>query len=274
MTINISPTLKEADQTVLPRLVGFYEYVRAVDLLGELVRSSTPEEIKVYNEMVAKHPDLNIYTNLSRLVEPKGSSLAEQSAVKDVDFKRSGLEWMIALAKVELGAMVASYTDNPFPFAAVNPKKFEEAAYAELLLDGARYHYWSLTKDPLFRQVAERSAFQPTSETVAYVRRLMLSRLFLVAAIDYRGKIWNDDQMLEATKWKNDLDSYRKGIVQNIQQYLAQVTSIPIGSASKNTSSREYKMNLTSRICGAILMGEQSELKSGRATITTERFNQ
>ena len=272
--MNVSPTLKEADQTVLPRLVGFYEYVRAIDLLGQLVRSSTPEEIRVYNEIVAKHPELGIYTNLSRLVEPKGSSLAEQSAAEEDDFKRSGLDWMIALAKVELGAMLASYTDNPIPFAVVKPSKFEEAAYAELLLDGARYHYWSLTKDPLFRQIIERSAFQPSSETVAYVRRLTLSRLFLVAAIDYRGKNWTGDQLLEATKWKNELDSFRKGIVQNIQRYLAQVASVPTGSVSQTTSSREYQRTQTSRICGAILRGEQSEISSGKATVTIERFDQ
>ena len=238
MFVNVSPSLKDADKTVLPRLVGFYEYVRAVDLLEELVRSSTPEEIRVYNEIVAKHPELAIYTNLSRLVEPKGSSLAEQSVAKDEDFKRTGLDWMIALAKVELGAMLASYTDSPAPFAAVKPLKFEQAAYAELLLDGARYHYWSLTKDPLFLQIVTRSEFKPTSETVAYVRRLSLSTLFLVAAIDFRKNNWASDQIREATKWKSDLDSSRNAIEQNIRKYMAQTISVPVGS-STNTTSRE-----------------------------------
>lgn len=271
--MNISPTLKESDQTVLPRLVGFYEYVKAIDLLGELVRSSTPEEITVYNEIIAKHAELNIYTNLSRLVEQKGSSLSEQSATTDDDFRRRGLDWMIALAKVELGAMVASYTDNPFPFAAVKPSKFEETAYAELLLDGARYHYWTLTKDPLFRQVAQRSAFQPTGETVAYVRRLTLSRLFLIAAIDYRGRSWTEDQLMEATKWKNELEYASKGIQGNIQQYLAQTISVPIGSGSQTQNvSDNKKLQSISAYCYTILQAERAEINSGTAKITTERL--
>lgn len=275
--LKMSPTLDQADPTILPRLVGFYEYGKAVDLLGDLVSNSTKEEIEVYNDIISQHSELDIYTNLSRKVETRGSALAEFSTEQADDFKRSGLDWMLALAKIELAAMMASYSDAKDPFAAVAPTEFEKTAYAELLLDGARYHYWSLGKDAIARRILQQSNFEPSSETVAYVRRVALSRLFLVAAINYRGQGWSDQQMNEAGQWLRDLDAYRSQLVQAIVRYLSKTETYASqgkSSVERTVSGDADTKRIISRYCGKILDGERAEISSGSATVQVQTTDQ
>lgn len=245
VSLTISHNLKPADQTILYRMVGFSEYTQAIEMLSELVRISSPAEIKVYNKIISGKPELDVYSNLSRLVETD-SQLSERSLNKDQDFKQSGLDWMLALAKVEIGAMLASYSPVPEPFAVFPPTTFDQHAFAELLLDGARSHYWSLTKDPMLVQVIAHSE-KPTSETVAYVRRLKLSMAFLRAAIGVRGQNWNSQEFATAQKWYGDLDQLKSQLDRQIQKYLSQSATIQLptrhGSVEEITPT-SYECNI------------------------------
>jgi hypothetical protein len=124
----------------------------------------------------------------------------------------------MGLARVELGAMVAGFTGQREPFAVVPPTRIELAAYGELLLDGARTHYWSLANDPVAgmywsyraRPVTggDRERGRPEideTQAIAYGRRAALAREF-VRAVQLLGKgRFTPQQGTELTSWDQEL---------------------------------------------------------------------
>src|SRR5687768_11275227 len=121
-------------------------------MLDGLVRRASPEELKVIDELVAKRPEYTVYTNLSRKWENQPSSLSEKTVSPGDSFARQGLPWMMALARVELGALAAGFTDRARPFAALPPTAYESAAFRTLMLDSLRSHYHALRQDPVAQQ--------------------------------------------------------------------------------------------------------------------------
>ncbi len=119
-----------------------------------------------------------IYSDLSRVydhLDPQSSLQLAGRQPADPRIKspheRRGLAWVMALARVELGAMRAAQTyetrsaarleeyrrygprvagrDGLGPFDKWPPTEIERDAFVELLLDGARQHYYELrTKYP------------------------------------------------------------------------------------------------------------------------------
>ncbi|MCH7728085.1 MAG: hypothetical protein IH991_16650, partial [Planctomycetes bacterium] len=163
------------------RLVGFYEYVNALREFDQLVQTASPQELEAMDEIVKDYNEYAVFANLSRRIQTDSSSLAEKGAADDDNFQRRGLGWVMALARVEVGAMLAGFTDVPQPFAVVRPTQFEMPAYRELLEDGLRTHYWSLIRDPAVQLVIAQSLKEPNHQTLAYVRRLSITRKFLHA---------------------------------------------------------------------------------------------
>ena len=123
------------DPKLIYRIVGFLEYGESLKRLDRFVKTSSPEEISIANAIVQEEDQFIVYTNLSQHFEGEAS-------------KRHGLDWMIALAKVELGAMLAGFTSHRNPFRAVSPTHYESDAYGNILIDGFQTHFRSLAKDP------------------------------------------------------------------------------------------------------------------------------
>ena len=155
----------------LAQLVGYVEYATALAHFERLVAACTPAEQRALEDMLGQDDRLVVHSNLSakydqldplstlrltnRPADPRATSANE----------RRGLTWMMALARVEFGAMRAGHTgdsasparrfdyarssgspdslaNNRSPFAALPPTKFDRDAFLEVLFDGMRQHFY------------------------------------------------------------------------------------------------------------------------------------
>ena len=250
-------SLSPADARMVRRLVGFLEYGRALDHFDELLRRVTDDERNVIDQMIAEEDAFSIYSNLARRVQPPGGTLTVQSSAGD-DGRRRGLAWVMALARVELGAMLATFTSTPEPFRAVRPTRFEFQAYKSLLLDGAQTHYWALSQDPDLRKVTRTSPVNPI--VLSYSRRLVLARAMLAAAVKTGLGEYTPYQLRELASWTNDLDGLQIGLLALIHSYMQAQTRV----SDAQTQSREFI-----QACAALLRAEKKELRRGTAKVKT-----
>lgn len=132
--------------------------------------------------IVGEQEQFAIQTYLSRKLQ--GTTFLKERPRTDGDsFRRHGLPWVTALARVELGAMLAGFTSQPKPFQAVKPTAFDLEEYRELLVDGQRTHFWSLKHDPVIRNYFKYGI--PENHIITYGRRASVARHFLQAVRDY-----------------------------------------------------------------------------------------
>lgn len=217
------PYLPKQDPYLVNRLVGFHEYSQALQLLDALYQSATSAELDVIDEIVKAEPEFTVYTNLSRRVDLGRTTLVEKPERAGDDFARRGIRWVTALARVELAAMLAGYTEHPQPCAAMAGPGYDVEQYRELIVDGAKMHFWSWTNDPgvegIFRQ------FQPGSRTLAYLRRLNVANAFVLAAAMAGGFAPNSPQTIELFGYGERLGKARAVIRGQIETYLATVSS-------------------------------------------------
>jgi hypothetical protein len=188
------------DPRLVYRIVGFIEYAQAVQFLDTFVEEASEAELAVAEEIIRSQPAFRIDTNLSRRIETPGT-LSEQSPNPRDEFRRDGLEWMLALARVELGAMLAGFTSHAEPFLSLVPTihrkerekagPFGSAAYAELLLDGLRTHYWAIVREDVIADYYKAGV--PENHLLTYGRRAILGRQFVRAVLQYGGA-GNEDE--------------------------------------------------------------------------------
>jgi hypothetical protein len=176
----------------------------ALSQLDRLLNAASPEELRVVEELVAARPELAVETNVARNLQRKPSLLSEQGSHAGDDFVRRGLAWVMALARVELGAMAAGFTDEEDPFSLARPSNYELAAYIEVLADGMRSHYWSLAADRVSKN--PRGARLSESQAIAYVRRVHVALSFLRAFHDRARPHLAANQLTELRRWENDLE--------------------------------------------------------------------
>jgi hypothetical protein len=200
---------------MVARLVGFWEYMLALKHSDELVKQSTAEELELYDKLVRDRNEFAVYTNLSRKEDRGiGSSLIADTEPGDTS-ERRGLAWVTALARVELGAMLAAFTDISTPFEVYPSTPFDRDAYQDLILDGARSHYWALNNDSRFRKVVRGT---PDKEMLAYLRRLGMTRKMVSAAAsagDYTAP-----QYQELKTWHQQLETFEAELALKIKTYL------------------------------------------------------
>ena len=111
------------------------------------------------------------------------------------DFSRHGLEWMLALARVELGAMLAGFTSHAEPFISLSPTTYKQervktipfgtAAYGELLMDGLRAHYWSIVREELIPNYYKTGVSE--NHLLTQSRRAIVGRQFVRAVLQFSG---------------------------------------------------------------------------------------
>lgn len=217
------PYLPKQDPYQINRLVGFHEYSQALEILDALVRMASPEELAVIDDLVKSEAEFTVYTNLARRLDQGRSALAEAPQQAGDDFARRGIRWVTALARVELAAMIAGYTEHPQPFAAVAGTGYDAVEYRALIIDGAKMHFWSLNSDPAMEPLFRN--FQPNSKTLAYVRRLNVANSFVLAAALAGGFQPNSPQFAEWFQYNQHLSKARAALHAQIEIFLATVSS-------------------------------------------------
>ena len=246
------------------RVVGFLEYGVALRYFDALLQQLTPEELKAVDAIVGDRPEFAVHTNIAKRVQAAPSSLVPVSASTSSEqskTERRGLAWVMALARVEVGGVLATFTGHPSPFEAVGPSKYEMSAYQQLLLDGAQTHYWALANDPEARRVAK---IVPDTQTLAYIRRLNVAQHFLVAAIQSQSNNLNPLQIAEAMKQKQQLEGLRGVYSSNVAEYIALMNS------RQEVTTKKLRPEQTSvEACFAQLRYEPKALARGAAQSTT-----
>ena len=177
-----SSNLKKQDNTIPYRLVGSYEYENALHHLTKLIKNSTPDQIKTYNQLLQKRAEFTFIQShgLTRDFHADAARIDPANGHKTNDkFKKGGLAWMIALARIELAATQSLYGNQTFPFE-VGVTEFEKENYLQLLLGDVAAHMKSLQKEPAFKEVLQKGRI-PDSTTVAYLRRLKLIKDMLIS---------------------------------------------------------------------------------------------
>ena len=195
-----------ADITTANRIVGFHEFTKALDNLQKFQAVASPTELRAANEFVRRRDEFSVYVNLSRLNQTKPTTLVEFPRAADDNFQRRGLDWMTALARVEVQAVLAAFTSHNAPFAVLPPTPRDVDEYNEVLTDGMRTHLWAFQNDPMWAQVlSERT---PTSRTLAYLRRLALMNSFANAVTSRIGPQLTKAQADEITSWQLRLATF------------------------------------------------------------------
>ena len=215
--------LPKDDPYLINRIVGFLEYSKALESFDELAAIANNYEMKAIDEIIQSEPEFIVFTNLSRRLEQGRSSLAERPNGPSDDFSRHGFNWVTALARVEVGAMLAGFTDHPNPFAAVAGKGYDIEEFKEMLIDGAKLHFWALANDSEFAEVTK--SFKANSQTLTYLRRLNVATAFVYAAGELTGLELSPLQKEEVATYAKKLDDARKSFQVAIQLYLTTVAS-------------------------------------------------
>ncbi len=174
--------LAPEDGTIPYRLVGSYEYANAIAMLDQLISISSSQEIRVYDRMLDERPEFTYFNGINAAFATPPNLAADSSSQRkefDDRFKKKGLAWMTALARIELAATASIYGKEKRPFEALsNP--FDLTAYLEILYDDAVAHMKSLADEENFKKVLRRS-HQSDSMTLAYLRRIKLIKDMLDA---------------------------------------------------------------------------------------------
>ena len=230
--------LPKSDPNRIYRIVGFLEYSMALRYLDKLALNCSEEEFSAIDEIIKSEPEFKVFTNLSRRLQLAPSSLTEKPLREQDDYSRHSFKWVTALARVEVGAMLASFTQHPAPFAAVAGKGYDAAEYMELLLDGARTHYWSLARDSQFKVVMKK--FTPDAKSLTYLRRLNLATAFIKAAVGINPKQFSLLQLAEFESYLMPINDARKKIRTTIELHLASIQTASSSSQSNHLVEQCY----------------------------------
>lgn len=197
--------------------MGYYEYTQALAKFDELVKTATPEEMEVIDEIVGKRDELSITTNLSVNVPHPANVLDEVADDPQDKFVRQGLNWMMGLARMEVASVTAGFMDQKNPYRYVGATEFELDAYREILVDGLRTHYWALFNDTDLPVV--RKGKTQIHRLTAYGRRLFLMREMLrTAQVLSEGA--TPEQLQELSNWDDQLSQIQSDIVFEITEYV------------------------------------------------------
>lgn len=128
--------IKVRDPEIVFRAVGFYEYRHALKHLDIVIQKTTQAERTAIDEILKERLGYGV-TMLIGVANGKRKSL-----------RHVGLSWITALARVELGAMLASLTRIERPFDVFAPKQFDLPQFRALMSEGYAVHMNYLKSDP------------------------------------------------------------------------------------------------------------------------------
>lgn len=168
----------DRDASIPYRLVGSYEYARSLQRFDQLLEISTREQIEIYDQLLAKEPQFSYYAGM--YLQPDVANSFDTSIRSDLvqfneHFLRSGVAWMMALAKIELGSTVSTYGDQSLkqPFSVFSPNQLDGEACLLVLADDFFAHVKNFEEDK-FLPRALATKLEVNSWTFAYLRRARL----------------------------------------------------------------------------------------------------
>lgn len=209
--------VRPQDAREVVRAVGYYEFGMALLNLEKLIASATREELAAFDALVKDRDEFSVFVNLSRKVPHPPSSLDEEAERPGDNFERRGLAWVTALARIEVGAMLATFTEVREPFRSLAGTGFDHEAYAELIQDGMRSHYWALANDDNLPQVVRK---RPGQDILNYVRRLVMAQAFWQATFQVAADNYSPVQLQELKAWEKYLDELQVGLLSHLSTYL------------------------------------------------------
>ena len=255
--------------------MGYQEYANALNHLAPLVQKADAVQLNAFNKIISQMPELAIYTNLSRrfnfprvqnaslnpllrdtLNVYRQSSLNERELVQQDDFKRTGIGWVLALARIEHGSIEIGYQQNVSPFNLEHLTEVEKPAFRELLLDGARGHYWAMRSDPVTHLILKGEVVKVSSQTaLAYGRRAVLLQRMLETLNKMAGATFTPIQKKELQTWYNNMSEVRESVSYIMYAtYREAILQQGIGA-----------INLIG--CPSLVEGIRRDISSGRAKI-------
>ena len=219
------------------RIVGSHEYMSAVNQLIPLVETSTKSEMKVYDKILADQNEFSFHSGVVlAAANDREYQRPEKRLFGSERFQRKGLAWLMALARIELGATLAMYgrLENAFDFVA--PDGFGRDEYFELLLHDAAVHVNALKTDPLLIEKSHAKA-DVNSETVAYLRRLrIVYDMLLATRVASDGRFANS-----ADEYLNAVNLFAKRLKQKGESAIGtSVESSSTVTADTHTSSSTF----------------------------------
>lgn len=207
----------EKDDSFPYRLVGSYEYGEALKFLGELVESSTSDQITVYDKLIAQNPEFSFYSGIASNfgLQPDFASMSsEEHAEIDENFLRSSLAWMMALARVELGATAAMYGDQDDPFGvpvAIGGGEFGAKEYLQILVDDLAAHLKAASTDGNYHR-ALNPRKKVDNQSLAFLRRTQLIDALLSKVLSSG----NAEVVSLATPYKKRAEDYVETMIKKI----------------------------------------------------------
>lgn len=240
------------------RLVGFHEYGHALDHLDKLVGMCGEKDIVAIDQILADRGEFDLFVAMPEGFR-QGSTAAE--AEERGDDRQNGLAWVIALARVEFGAMVTGFTAHPDPYQWVQPDTLAFAETMQLLLEGVEGHFRALRDtSKTDAQVKKIYGDDQVKSKLAKARRVRIARVMLHALGKVDPTMYTERQAGDLTSVQRELTRQQTELHKSLKVMLSAMTSI---DSSVSSSTREFV-----NACGIQLQAERNELAAGTATVT------
>ena len=145
--------------------------------------------MKVYNAIVAEQDEFSFFSGVVLAAANNQGYRDDRKATEVTErFRKRGLAWLMALARVELGATLSMYGKVQNSFDLMAPDGYGRSEYFDLLVNDVAVHINALKTDPLLLKKSGKKA-GADSETAAYWRRLkIVNDMLLSARIAENGK--------------------------------------------------------------------------------------
>ncbi len=229
------------DKTLGDRIVGYYEFGKSLEALSELIKQSSAEEIKVFNEIISARPEFRIYTNLARGFENPNSNLKIEPLKPNDDFSRIGLFWLTSLARIEFATTQSVFHGLEQPFLDVAPENHsEQAFYFQMLLDAFKSHYYDTMDSAQLKIVVASSVQGPSQKVLAYIRRLALMADLYTAMIPAAKTTFNESQLAEFKAMGKKFHQKFQQLTQNVGTNLAE-SGAAIGTTTETKIRTLYQ---------------------------------
>ena len=260
------------------QIVGYQEYALALNYLVPLVQNADKEDLEAYDAVIQVMDELAIYVNLSRrydltkwnpptpspdsqqaIQEFRLSSLNETVAFEGDNYQRRGLGWIMALARLEHGAVEVGYQQNKNPFALEKLTVIEREPLAELLLDAVRSHFWAMKVEPQANWVRHGRLTRISDRTaLAYGRRSVMVQAMLESLFSIAGDKLAPVQLQELQNWYEQMNRMQRGV------------SFVIYETAKEAISRQgydaWSADLKG--CKRLVDGIKNDIRQGNAQIS------
>jgi len=216
------------------RVVGYLEYGNTLAKLDRLVSLSDTKDLEAIDAIIGDRDEFALFRELPPEFDPDLRSENQndgREGSEPADAKL-GLAWVIALARVEFGAIIAGFTTHPEPYVFVKPDTYAYRETMQLLLEGVVEHYADLKNDEAFNDYLKRNNGFLAALTIS--RRIRIARSMLRPIMQPERSRYSTDQANQLEIAARDLDRGQK----EVNSVITQMLSIRHSSESEETVTK------------------------------------